>query len=971
MSDLINDLKASIYTGFIDYQNESKEYLQPSLILNDKNKQLKVLTTIKKNLIECEEFFISAAFLRKSGVAVLINTLDELESNNIPGKVLVSEYLFFTEPEALKSLLKFKNIELRITRDKNFHGKEYIFRKGNKYNTIIGSSNLTQDALSTNYEINIQFSALNNSKIQKEIIENFNLIFGTSQKVTNEYILEYEKIFNANKIISFKSSQEVEKEVVEYTPNSMQKDALQNLNEYRERNISKSLIISATGTGKTFLAVFDVKNFNPKRVLFVVHRLNIARKALETFRLIFGNSKKLGIYSGVEKDINADFVFSTVQTINNPIHLKKFNKEDFEYIIIDETHRAGAKTYQSILDYFKPKFLLGMTATPERTDGFDIYSLFDHNVAYEIRLQKALDEELLCPFHYYGVTDLTVNGEILNDTSDFKQLIHEERVQRITEKIEKYGSDNGINRGLIFCSRKEEAVILSDLLNKKNYKTIALTGDNSEEERENAIEMLEEENLEKKLDYIISVDIFNEGIDIPKINQIIMLRPTQSAIIFVQQLGRGLRKVPNKDYLTVIDFIGNYQNNFLVPIALFGDSSFNKDKLRKLLSSEANIIPGCSTINFDKIAKEKIYDSINFSNFNQKKDLIESYRLLKYRLGQIPTMMDFVNTNSRNPYHYVNYSNSYLNFVNDIEDNIHEIPKNFAKLLEYLSKEINNGIRVEESLILKELILSDSTTLDKIKQITLQKYGYSANSITFNSVINNLNLRFATEKYKGNLIPIGEIHNYKIVKFVGNEIYRDDSLKEALSNKIFNDYLSDIANYSIYKFENNFRKDDFVDGFKRYEKYSRKDTLRLLNWPLNMNAQIVSGYKASADKSSCPIFVDYHKKEDIAATHKYEDGFINQFHIKTMSKNRRKIESPDVQLIMNAKKNNTRLPLFIRKSDDEGQEFYYIGNMTPVPEKFEETMMDSGDGFKVSVVNMFFDLDKPVIDELYNYIIEK
>jgi len=264
MSDLINDLKASIYTGFIDHQNESKEYLQPSLILNDKNKQLKVLTTIKKNLIECEEFFISAAFLRKSGVAVLINTLDELESNNIPGKVLVSEYLFFTEPEALKSLLKFKNIELRITRDKNFHGKEYIFKKGNKYNTIIGSSNLTQDALSTNYEINIQFSALNNSKIQKEIIENFNLIFDTSQKVTNEYIQEYEKIFNANKIISVKSSQEIEKEVVEYTPNSMQKDALQNLNEYRERNISKSLIISATGTGKTFLAAFDVKNFNPK-----------------------------------------------------------------------------------------------------------------------------------------------------------------------------------------------------------------------------------------------------------------------------------------------------------------------------------------------------------------------------------------------------------------------------------------------------------------------------------------------------------------------------------------------------------------------------------------------------------------------------------------------------------------------------------------------------------------------------------
>ncbi len=971
MSDFKNDLKDSIFTGFIDITHESNESLQPSLILNDKIRQLKVLTTIKKNLIECEEFFISTAFLRKSGVAVLINTLDELEEKKIPGKVLVSEYLFFTEPEALKSLLKFKNIELRITRDKNFHGKEYIFRNANNYKTIIGSSNLTQDALSTNYEINIQFSSLKESKIQSEIIKNFNILFELSQKVTNEYIRNYEEIFNANKIITTKSSKEVEKEVVEYNPNSMQKEALHNLNDYREKNIKKSLIISATGTGKTFLAAFDVKQFNPKKVLFVVHRLNIAKKALETFRLVFGDSKKLGIYSGIEKNINSDFIFSTVQTINNPIHLNKFRKDYFDYIIIDETHRAGAKTYQSILDYFKPKFLLGMTATPERTDGFDIYSLFDHNVAYEIRLQKALDEQLLCPFHYYGVTDLTVDGEILNDASDFKLLVHEERVKRIIEKIEKYGSDNGINRGLIFCSRKEEAILLSDLLNNKNFKTIALTGDSTEEEREKAIEKLEEENLNNKLDYIISVDIFNEGIDIPKINQIIMLRPTQSAIIFVQQLGRGLRKIPNKDYLTVIDFIGNYQNNFLVPIALFGDSSFNKDKLRKLLSSDSNIIPGCSTINFDKIAKEKIYESINFSNFNQKKDLIESYRLLKYRLGKIPKMMDFINTESRNPYHFVSYSNSYLNFVNDIENSIYEIPNNFGKLLEYLSKEINNGIRVEESLILKKLASSDFITLDEIKEITFKKYGYKSNLITLNSVISNLNLKFATEKYKGNLIPIADIYNYKIVKLIDNQVHVDDSLREAFSNSIFKEFLNDIVNYSITKFENNFRTDDFVDGFKRYEKYTRKDTLRLLNWPQNVNAQIVGGYKASSDKSSCPIFVDYHKKEDIIATHKYEDEFINQFHIKTMSKNRRKIDSPDVQLIMNADKNNTRLPLFIRKSDDEGQEFYYIGNMTPVSEKFEETLMDSGDGFKVSVVSMFFDLDKPVVDHLYNYIIEK
>ena len=356
---------------------------------------------------------------------------------------------------------------------------------------------------------------------------------------------------------------------------------------------------------------------------------------MESFEKIFGDERTYGLYKGSINDINFDFIFSTNLTISNSQNLNKFSPDFFDYIIIDETHRAGASTYQKIINYFSPKFLLGMTASPERTDGFDIFKLFDHNIAYEIRLQKAMEEELVVPFHYFGITDLNINGEIIDEKSDFNKLICDERVERILDISDKYGCDDNIIRGIVFCSRKDEAYELANKFNLKGRKSITLTGSQSEDERENAIQQLESDNLEEKLEFIFAVDIFNEGIDIPRINQIIMLRPTQSNIIFIQQLGRGLRRFEKKEYLTVIDFIGNYQNNFLIPVALFGDTSYNKDNLRKLLSAGSAHIPSASTVNFDEISKKKIFDSISNANLQTKRELINDYRLMKYKLEDI------------------------------------------------------------------------------------------------------------------------------------------------------------------------------------------------------------------------------------------------------------------------------------------------------------------------------------------------
>lgn len=968
MGHFLDELSKSLNTGFLDHSKLSKAEYQPSLLLNNKQTGQKVLSHMLANLQNCEEFWFHVAFLTKSGITALINTFKELESRRIKGKILVSQYLNFTQPQALRALLKFNNIDSRIVTNRNFHAKGYLFKKDDQFKLVIGSSNLTSNALCSNTELNIQITAAENSKIIQEVVKEFNSEFKNSLILDEKFISNYEKIFKETEKGRVLLSTESIKRTLPFKPNSMQMEALGNLASQRNNGISKSLLISATGTGKTFLAAFDVEKSKAGKVLFVIHRANIAKKAIKTFRSVFGSQKTMGLYSGQTRDAEADFIFCTIQTINKDQHLHQFGKDYFDYIIIDETHRAGAQTYQKILDYFTPKFLLGMTATPERTDGFDIFQLFDHNIAYEIRLQKAMEEDLLCPFHYFGVTDISVDGKTLDDSSDFNLLIADERIEKIIENIRLYGCDDDDFRGLVFCSRVEECEILSKAFNRKGFRSIALSGNNSEDDREDAINRLESSDPISKIDYIFTVDIFNEGVDIPKLNQIIMLRPTQSAIIFVQQLGRGLRKAEKKEYLTVIDFIGNYQNNYLVPIALYGDTSYNKDTLRKLMASGSSLIPGSSTINFDKISKERIFTSINSSNLKLKKDLTSDYRLLKYKIGRVPTMVDFLDHGSRDPQLYVEYSNSYYNFVASQErEYTSELDPIETKLLEFFAKEINNGIRIEESIILESLTKQDSISFEGLRNIIRDKYDYEPSEETILSAINNLNFHFITETKGTKKISLNKIYGLKILFVDGKRILLDSTLSDAIQNGTFLRFLLDNIEYSIKTFDARFSRDKFQEGFISHQKYSRKDVFRILNWEQNPVAQNVGGYIISPDKSNCPIFVNYHKEEHISETTKYEDKFISDTEFEWMSKNRRTLNSPDVQAILNYKK-GLRIPLFIKKSNDEGIEFYYIGELIPIEDSFIETTMQLEKGKSVSVVKINFILNKPVEELIYKYI---
>ncbi|HKL86333.1 MAG TPA: DUF3427 domain-containing protein [Treponemataceae bacterium] len=961
MTDFNLRLTESLRTSCVDYSIQSEPAFRPQLIKNDYKNHEKVLTSLLLELRTCEEFYFSVAFITSSGLSTLLNTFKELRDHKIKGKILTTNYLTFTDPKALEKLLLFPNIEVRAYTESSFHPKGYIFKQSNYWSVIIGSSNLTQNALSKNMEWNLKVISATDGELVRSTRAEFEKVWANAVEVTPEWIREYTVIFQDGKSLRTRNAQELpesldeEKEII---PNLMQKEAMLSLASIRIQNKNRALLISATGTGKTYLAAFDVKQFAAKKFLFLVHRETIARKTEESFKEILGTSINTGFLIGSEKKLQAQYVFGMIQTISRDEVLLSIPPHTFDYIVIDEVHRSGAPSYLKVIDYFKPQFLLGLTATPERTDAFDIYSLFNHTIAYEIRLQRALEMEMLCPFHYYGVSEITVEGKEINELSEFSKLISTQRIDHVIENIELYKNNTEKTKGLIFCSRNEEAAELSIQLNNRGYKNVALSGKNNETERENAIKNLEAEIIE----YIISVDIFNEGIDIPRVNQVVMLRPTQSAIIFVQQLGRGLRKVHNKSYLTVIDFIGNYANNYMIPIALFGDTSYNRDSLRKLINSGSASIPGASTIDFDFIARERIFKAIDTASFNQNKFLIEEYNKVKFRLGRIPRLNEFIENDSIDPRLVLEKFGSYPVFLTKAEkDFIVPLSPLHLRSLNFISNEIAPGIRPHELVMLDLLIKKQTFTREILQEFLRSKYKLELEEDSLKSSLRILRDQFFTkndrEKF-GNIIYIET--DETMYTFTISEAFA--SLLESTD---YYDHITQVIELGFIKYETLMKSGTFIKGFILYGKYSRKDTCKLLNWE-NEEASTIYGYKIQYKTSpwTCPIFVTYNKSEDIKDSTNYEDLFIDNSTFSWMTRNRVRLDSKEVVAIMDWEKNNIHIPLFVKKSDGEGRDFYYMGDMTPVTPK-QQTI--KSDGKELPIVNILFLLKNTVRQDMYGY----
>ncbi len=648
------------------------------------------LEKIKDNLRHCKSFSFSVSFIKKAGLVLLFKDIEAAVERGCKGRLITSTYQNFTDIESLKSFYslmgRFPNFQCHLDYEcfhdsgytiLGYHSKGYLFEFNDCCELIVGSSNITRYALLKNIEWDVVVREGLGSDVYGQAMTEFEGKWNATHLLNGDIINLY-----ANKL-----NFAIERWDMDYDlsssnvkPNFMQRRALKELNRYRAVGTNRALVIAAAGSGKTYLAAFDALNFNPKRLLYIVHEGSILKKSLETFQDVFGSNVSYGIYSGTSKESDADFVFATNITMCNTLEL--FQKDEFDYIIIDECHRAAAETYRKIMAYFEPEFLLGLTATPERMDNQDVFDLFDKNVPYELRLRDAIVNDLVVPFKYYGIRDQLVDyGLTANEERRLiAQMANYEHCDFISAQIEKHWPQGKL-KALAFCRNVTHARMMCEVMGER-YHTAYLTGRNDIGERIRAYNDLQSDNAD--LEILFTVDILNEGVDIPGVNMVLFIRPTESSTIFIQQLGRGLRKYDNKSYVTVLDFIGNsYKRSVQIAFALssLAENFVVEKRLMASLVRDDFMALGLADygveIHIDDLSKEEILTFIDKENFNAIKYLKQDYFNFKKYINSefYPKHMDYLNNDCAPDiirFMSVKTSNkkncSYYNFLRGIEE---------------------------------------------------------------------------------------------------------------------------------------------------------------------------------------------------------------------------------------------------------------------------------------------------------------
>lgn len=982
-------MKLGFETAYIDGNAASNLAYRPQFISNNYKEGKKVISSIEDELLACDLFKISVAFITLGGIEPLLQTLKILEKNNIHGEILTTNYLYFSEPKALEKLNELNNITLKMydTQASNdgFHTKGYIFKKEEVYRIIIGSSNMTKSALTTNREWNTKVVSTDQGEVAADIIAEYEELWKSQYSLSFDEFFEtykekYKIIKEQRRVAALDPVPSIEKYRLQ--PNTMQIGFISNLKKILEIGEKRALLISATGTGKTYASAFAMRELGFKHVLFLVHRQELAKQTKKSYERIFPKTVSMGLVGAGCNDYDADYVFAMVPTLNRDEHLFKYKPDEFDCIIIDEAHHVPADTYQKIMAYFVPKLWLGMTATPDKRDdnvkGRNVYELFNYQIAYDIRLQQAMEENLLCPFHYFGISDVSMLGDKqikekkLSDR-DFNMLTGDERVKHIIGQANYFGYSGDKVKGLVFCSRIDESVELSNKFNQiinpetgKKFRTISLNGDASGDERQKAFERLamnegRTTDGTEPLDYIFSVEILNEGVDIVEVNQVIMLRPTQSPIVFIQQLGRGLRKAEGKEFVVILDFIGNYNNNFMIPIALSGDRSYNADSIRKYVISGNSIIPGASTVHFDEIAKDKIFASIDRIS-GMKKIIMESFTSLKNRIGRIPYLIDFYENGEIDPLVIIGEYKTYQDFLESAQKELYigKITEEEKITLGYLSKTVLNGARPYELEILRRLLKSGEVNFYEMRYEFVQKYGYEIDLNSFDNAVDVLQGNFVSSE--------DERKKYSHMDIVTRSENRMLKRLEAFADRIrhaeFYKQINDIVEVGLRRYHDKYANSICTGTpFVLYEKYSRRDVCLLMNYGRDISSTMY-GMKRIGDDVF--VFVTYHKesaddKEYVDGKPDYADTFEDNMVFKWDSQIGRGADSSYVADVVGAKHRH----LFVKKSDAENN-FYYVGQFDVIDVKAASKKDNAGKERDIAKLQM--KMHHAVRDDLLRYL---
>jgi len=954
------EFKLPLSTILYNYENSELpvsdlyQLSKPDFISNEKGSMKNFFKSLKFELMTSDGADFMVSFLRFSGLQILLKPIEELAKRGNKVRIITSFYLNITEAKALRKLLELPNVEVKIiqTGNESFHTKAYLFHRESSINSIIiGSSNISKSALVNGHEWNVKMPDSAYLPIYKQGKEKFDLLWNSNEclPLNDELINQYEIHANNVKkdyIPPFKVAEQDLRSIYAtstITPNAMQRDALLALEQTRENGKSKGVVIAATGTGKTYLSAFDVKNFKPKRMLFLAHREDILVKSKETFKTVFGMDDQFGILSGNVKEQDEPFLFATVQTLSRDNVLTTFDPNYFDYIVIDEFHHAQASTYLKVINHFNPKFLLGLTATPERLDGQDVLQLCDYNVVYEIRLRDALEAELLAPFHYFGVADDTVDYEAIkmkNGFYDETELVHalktEKRVEYVISTINKYSYSGDKLISLGFCSSIEHAKYMSEEFNSRGFVTTYLTGADGPEERKAAISKLEDEN--DSLQIIFTVDIFNEGIDIPNLNLVLFLRPTESPTIFIQQLGRGLRKSNNKEFVTILDFIGNYQKSFVVPLALSGHTNhngFDKDSLRVAVQHEFADLPGGAYVDLDPVTQKRILEKIDSIRLDSVAVIKDLYNQFKKDLGRSPKITDFLYAEKApNINFFLNKFKSWVGTkqkMNDIEDYDQTII-DYPYLFEVLERiESYFPIKWPYEFIILELALEKKfISFEDIAKLIKNRFSIEIEIADHKSLILRAMKRLS-ETFKKCNWSFGQIDNEIFIvdePFYNLDHFAKDQIKERIEYGI-------IEYRRMYQPKHLLRQNERL---VRYQNYTRNDLIFLFE------AQVQEGtWREGVSRvgNQYCLFINLNKHDKIDDHLKYHDYFMDPINFHWQSQNQTTHESTRGQDYIHHKERDIHIHLFVRKfTEMHGMTlpFTYLGEIDYVSSKGNSPM---------------------------------
>lgn len=892
------------------------------------------LNKIKDNLKKCNSFSFSVSFIKKAGLVLLEREIEEALERGIKGRIITSTYQNFTDIGSLEQFYnwqkEYDNFECHLDYecfgDNGFHTKGYLFEYDDSIEFIVGSSNITRFALLKNFEWNVSLVSKDNLNSYNDALIEFELIWDKTLELDSKIIEKYR----------LQLDYAIEKWDMDYVnaidskinPNSMQRKALRELRRYRDTGVKKALIISATGSGKTYLSAFDARNYGAKRLLYIVHRESILKDAKESFVKVFGAERSYGFYTGNENSLEADFIFATSNMLGR--HLDSFKKDEFDYIIYDEVHHVVAENGKRIFEYFEPEFILGLTATPERMDNQDIFNLFDQNVPFELRLRDAINNDLVVPFHYYGIRDQLVDYSSKDKMTIAKNIAEQNNIEFIKSQIEKYRKPGEKLKCIAFCTNIQSCRLMAEELYEEGYHTISLTGINDTGVRIKAFKDLQDDN--NSLEIICTVDILNEGVDIPQVNMVLFLRPTESQTVFIQQLGRGLRKYPGKDYVTVLDFIGNnYDRAVQIAMALgtLGKTTYmEKAYLKEMIRTnfESLDIPQVK-IEIDDLSKEEIINFIDRTNFNSRIFLEKDYRNFKSYInnGSYPTHMDFLNSDVSPDLIRIikstfsgSKNKSYYNFLKKIDEDT--IPMFNEKQISFINnmEDLLPLARLDEYLIIEQAIKEHTIDLKRIEGIN--------EHITEKSLENAYN----------NLKSLGIVENADI------DI-------TSIAEGEFKQYLLDTLDYGIVRYNREFG--EYKGLFKLYRNYYKEQASRIML----KNGILQKGTYYEDDIAY--IFAGIKKGEEGRLN--YKDKFINNkiFQWESIAN----VSESEKEHLRNSKK----VHLFIRKMESEDTvtlpyTYFGLGTFTNERDSFTEE-----DGKKHPTLLYDIVLDDEVPEDYY------